>query len=147
MQCTQWESLDAGVRTCLLYLFQVCDALHCTCPLLSPTEHVFGLYSRCMKPFMDYTCPLLSPTEHVFGLYSRCVTPFLRACNVNLYCTARVFRIVAHCLCDPLFEAASLLFSRIFLNHVQDAQVRTPVRMRMMSTLTAYLTPYATLVP
>ena len=53
----------------------------------------------------------------------RCVTPYIRAFNVNFYCTARLFSSIVHCLCDPLYDSASLLFTKIFVNRVDNAQV------------------------
>ena len=56
-------------------------------------------------------------------LVCRCVTPYIRAFNVNFYCTARLFSSIVHCLCDPLYDSASLLFTKIFVNRVDNAQV------------------------
>ena len=53
----------------------------------------------------------------------RCVTPYIRAFNVNFFCTARLFSSITHCLCDPLYDSASLLFTKIFVHRVENAEV------------------------
>ena len=74
---------------------------------------------------LDRQCIWLMATfcAYFMFLVYRCVTPYIRAFNVNFYCTARLFSSIVHCLCDPLYDSASLLFTKIFVNKVDNAQV------------------------
>ena len=50
------------------------------------------------------------------------ITPCLFMFNINFSCCSRCYATVIHCCFDPLYESASLIFSRIFFNHVKADQ-------------------------
>jgi hypothetical protein len=42
---------------------------------------------------------------------------------MNCDCAGKFFSTVVHCWCDPCYEALALLFTKIYVNISQDAQV------------------------
>lgn len=48
-----------------------------------------------------------------------CSTPCIKVFNLLFTCSSRIYYLVVHCCCDPVCEAYSLFFTKIFVNHVQ----------------------------
>ncbi len=46
----------------------------------------------------------------------------MRLFNLQFNCIARFFSTIVHCLCDPCYEAAALMFTQIFVNNIPNAK-------------------------
>jgi len=119
------NALNRSVQTLFEDVIGEPDGAHSAPKIFRTAYRSYYIGKNCCFTFMTYLCsvPMGFCWGCTYAFMSFCqiwqMTPFVRLFNQCFACWGSLYSTVCHCYLDPCYEAAALVFTRIFITHIK----------------------------